>query len=326
MLTFHDADKLKPVSVDLSVARLPDSVAWVDARSPTGDEQAFLRRVLGVEAPGLERMREIESSSRLYRGRDALFATITLTVRDSAGHAASAPFAFVVTPSALLTARYEELKFCAPDRVGAQMGDRTVGGPHGALITILESIVDHIADDLEETMAGLDRDSHAIFAAAPAKRKRRAAGGGPRETLSHLGRAGDFTSRIGESLVSLGRMSNFIVAEAAHALPPDANARFERLDHDIASLRGHENRLSEKIQFLLDASVGLIGIEQNDIFKVLTIVSVIGIPPTLIASMYGMNFKNIPEYDWSWGYQYGLTLIFLSGLVPLLWFKWRRWW
>ena len=94
----------------------------------------------------------------------------------------------------------------------------------------------------------------------------------------------------------------------------------------MQSLSAHEGRLSDKMQFLLDASLGLIGVEQNDIFKVLTIVSVIGIPPTLIARMYGMNFKNIPEYDWAWGYQYGLTLIFCSAMVPLVWFKWRRWW
>jgi magnesium transporter len=94
----------------------------------------------------------------------------------------------------------------------------------------------------------------------------------------------------------------------------------------VQSLSSHEDRLSEKVQFLLDASLGLIGVEQNDIFKVLTIVSVIGIPPTLIASMYGMNFKNIPEYDWVWGYQYGLTLIVVSALIPLAWFKFRRWW
>ena len=104
------------------------------------------------------------------------------------------------------------------------------------------------------------------------------------------------------------------------------HSRLDRIALDVQSLSSHENRLSDKLQFLLDASLGLIGVEQNDIFKVLTIVTVIGIPPTLIASMYGMNFKNIPEYDWAWGYQYGLFLIVTSALAPLVWFKWRRWW
>ena len=103
-------------------------------------------------------------------------------------------------------------------------------------------------------------------------------------------------------------------------------ARLERIAHDAASLSDHESRLSEKIQFLLDATLGLIGVDQNDIFKILTMVSVIGIPPTLIASMYGMNFKTMPEYDWAHGYEYGLFMIFMSALIPLLWFKWRGWW
>jgi len=87
-----------------------------------------------------------------------------------------------------------------------------------------------------------------------------------------------------------------------------------------------EAHLSSKSQFLLDAILGFINTEQNDIFRVLTIVSVIGIPPTLIASMYGMNFHDMPELRWRWGYPYGLTLIALSALAPILWFKRRGWW
>jgi len=144
--------------------------------------------------------------------------------------------------------------------------------------------------------------------------------------IVRLGQARTFTSHIGETLLSLTRTTPFIAGEAAERLPTEARPRFDRIDRDVASLTAHESRLSERIQFLLDASLGLIGVEQNEVFKILTMVSVVGIPPTLIASMYGMNFKNIPEYDWSWGYPYVLTVIFLSGLLPLLWFKWRRWW
>jgi magnesium transporter len=121
-------------------------------------------------------------------------------------------------------------------------------------------------------------------------------------------------------------MTPFLESEIGTQLTPEARARLVRIAADVQSLSSHENRLSDKIQFLLDASLGLINVEQNDIFKVLTIVSVIGIPPTLIASMYGMNFKTIPEYDWTYGYSYGLTLIFLSAALPLLWFKLRKWW
>jgi magnesium transporter len=87
----------------------------------------------------------------------------------------------------------------------------------------------------------------------------------------------------------------------------------------------YDAHIVNKVQLLLDATLCLINVEQNNIIKVLTIVSVVGIPPTLIASMYGMNFKGMPEYDWSWGYPYGLALIALSAILPLAWFKWRGW-
>ena len=326
MLTFHAADILKSVPVDVAGAGMPDDIVWIDAHSPTDAEVAFLKRAVGAEPPSLDRMMEIESSSRLYRTRDALFATIPLTKHETSGASVTVPLAFVVAPKALVTVRYDEVKSCAPAQVGAMLGDRSIDGPFGVLITILETIVDHIADELERVTAALDANSHAIFADLSSGGGPKTKGGGARATLVKLGQARDFTSHIAESLLSLGRMSSFIVGEAAHALPGEARARFERLDRDVVSLTGHESRLSEKVQFLLDASLGLIGVEQNDIFKILTMVSVVGIPPTLIASMYGMNFKNIPEYDWVWGYQYGLGLIVLSALLPLLWFKWRRWW
>jgi magnesium transporter len=98
-----------------------------------------------------------------------------------------------------------------------------------------------------------------------------------------------------------------------------------RLGDRLSEVRDYEEQLASKVQFVLDALVGLIGIAQNDVFKVLTIVSIVGIPPTLMAGIYGMNFKNMPEYDWAWGYQYGWAVILLSALIPLVWFKVKGW-
>ena len=94
---------------------------------------------------------------------------------------------------------------------------------------------------------------------------------------------------------------------------------------DIGSLNEYEGQLSNKVQLLLDAVLGFITIEQNDLFKVLTIVSVVGIPPTVVAGIYGMNFKFMPELEWQWGYPFGLAIILLSAVLPLAWFKWRGW-
>jgi magnesium transporter len=326
MLTFHKEPELDQVTVGLDSPSLPTTVSWIDAVAPTGEEISFLRRVLGIEPPTLPQMLEIESTSRLYRSHGSLFATLPIARRASSGASTTSPLGFVITPSALLSVHYEPLIACAPEKVAATSGERGITGPFGAFVALVETIVDHIADELEGVTAALEKRSQTIFSEPAAGRRRQNQSQALRAAIVGLGQARAFTSHIAETLLTLTRMTPFIIGEAAERLPAEARPRFERIDRDVASLTAHESRLSERIQFLLDASLGLIGVEQNDVFKILTMVSVVGIPPTLLASMYGMNFKNMPEYDWSWGYEYGLTVIFLSGLLPLLWFKWRRWW
>ena len=141
-----------------------------------------------------------------------------------------------------------------------------------------------------------------------------------------VGTAGDQLSRIRESLLGLQRIVGFVSEMPAAWLLPELKTHLKTAQQDLASLVDFEAHLSGKTQFLLDAILGFINTEQNEIFKVLTIVSVVGIPPTLIASMYGMNSHNMPELEWRWGYPYGLALIALSTLLPILWFKRRGWW
>jgi magnesium transporter len=325
MLTLHDFANATyqpwPGASDL-----PEGVSWIDANSPTPDESALLKRTLGVEPPTLATMSEIESSSRLYRLNDAVCVTLPLPRRESDGLVVAHPLALIVTARALLTVRYEALKVCEPQHLDAMGIERAPANAVGALLALLEGVVDHLADELEFSTARADQCSKLIFAKPMQKTAAGSRGSALRGMIPDIGRQREFNSLVEETLLTLSRAVPFLVSELAPKLTPETKARLERIDRDVQSLSSHEGRLSDKLQFLLDASVGLIGIEQNDIFKVLTIVSVIGIPPTLIASMYGMNFKNIPEYDWSWGYQYGLTLIFVSAIVPLVWFKLKRWW
>ena len=147
-----------------------------------------------------------------------------------------------------------------------------------------------------------------------------------REMLTVVGDAGEHLSQIRESLMGLQRIIGFVAETGAPWLEQDIQSRLKTARQDLVSLVDFEAHLSGKAQFLLDAILGFINTEQNDIFKVLTIVSVVGIPPTLIASMYGMNFHNMPELSWRWGYQYGLALIAVSTIVPIVWFKRRGWW
>jgi magnesium transporter len=126
-------------------------------------------------------------------------------------------------------------------------------------------------------------------------------------------------------LLGVGRAVDFACELTADWLDGSFEPRMRTMRQDVISLNEYEVHLSDKVQFLLDAMVGLIGIAQNDIFKILTIVSIVGIPPTLVAGIYGMNFKNMPEYGWTYGYPYGLAVIAISAIAPLAWFKWRGW-
>ena len=146
-----------------------------------------------------------------------------------------------------------------------------------------------------------------------------------RATLVTLGRVGDLVSHIRESQVSAGRIVPYVETAAEAWLPQELRPRLETLRRDLASLNDYDTHLNDKLQFLLDATLGFINIAQNNVMKVLTVASVVGIPPVLVAGIYGMNFKFMPEYDWPWGYPYGLAVIVLTAIIPLALFKWRNW-
>ena len=193
---------------------------------------------------------------------------------------------------------------------------------------LLGAIVDRIADELEGVGAELDAVSKRIFrdgttrTAVHLRPAREDAN--LREILRKVGRAGDLTARVRNSLLGFGRMVPYVVSLGADWLPPEIKPHLETLRTDITSLNDYDAHLTNNVQLLLDATLDLINIEHN-IIKMLTVVSVVAVPPTLVASMYGMNFRHMPELDWAWGYPYGLFLIALSAILPLLWFKLRGW-
>jgi magnesium transporter len=308
------------------VSEFPEGTTWIDAQSPTPEESALLKRALGVEPPTLAKMSEIETSSRLYRMRDAVCVTLPLPGPERDGIVVAYPLALIVTAKALLTVRYQDLKPREPLHPNALGIDRSPSDAIGATVAFLEGVVDHLADELELLTARQDELSRQVFMDPFATASKGLRGAPLKRLIPDIGRLREVNSLVEETLLTLSRAIPFLGAELGPRLTPETRARFKRIARDVQSLDSHEGRLSDKLQFLLDASLGLVAVEQNDIFKLLTIVSVIGIPPTLIASMYGMNFKNIPEYEWSWGYPYVLTLIGLSALLPLIWFKWRKWW
>jgi magnesium transporter len=327
MLSFHAAGK-DGIKVVTDATTIPSEVSWIDALRPDAQDIAFLERTLKIEVPTLETLSEIETSSRLRSEKDWLYLSIPMIHWADGFMPALTPLGFVLSKDILLTVRFKQMKALDDARETISRCPAQAGGP-GALVAILAAIVDRAADALEGAGADLDGLSEEIFGtnhATPRRHKPREDGEQLRLVLRKVGRNGDLTSKIEDLLLGMARMIPYVAANAAPYLESSIRAKLKSLQRDIASLNDYETHLTDKIQFLLDATLGLTNIDQNNIFRILTVVSVIGIPPTFVASMYGMNFKNIPEYDWSFGYQYGLLLIALSAIVPIIWFKWRGWW
>jgi len=314
---------------DVSDAVLPPEIVWIDLWRPDGGEIAFVERTTGLTVPGVEELSEIESSSRLRIADHALYLSAPLIYRAEFDQPMSTPVGFVVTRDRLITIRFAELPSFATIE-GRKLPPDAPPLTGAAVFTeLMEAVIDLAADALERSAGELDSLSHRLFRAGPggplSLRRSSRESADLRVILRRVGHHGDLASKIRDTLLGIGRIVPFFASTAAEWLPPDVKPRLETLRQDILSLNDYDAHLVNKVQLLLDATLGLINVDQNNIIKVLTIVSVVGVPPTLVASIYGMNFKNIPELDWPWGYPYGLALIALSAIIPLLWFKWRRW-
>jgi len=301
------------------------SAIWLDLRDPLPDELAKAEALSGLRIPSRDDLSEIERSSRL-RARDGVLSmSVPITTLVSDDQPRTAPVGFVLSRDRLVTVRFAALE--SFDAAAARFNDAATA-PTSSLtvfVDICDEIIDHLADGLEQVAAELHDMSVATFHTDVDGRHAIRSNRVIRAKLRHVGRLGDRVSETRDSLLGVGRALDFASEQAADWSDERLRARMKTLQQDVASLDDYKTHLSDKVQFLLDAMVGLIGIAQNDVFKVLTIVSIVGIPPTLIAGIYGMNFKGMPEYDWAWGYPYGLAVIALSAIIPLAWFKWRGW-
>jgi magnesium transporter len=298
---------------------------WVDLLNPTAEETARVAAEYGIQVPSRESLQEIEISSRLRAEGNTLYVSMPLAMQDAATGLAPVPLGFILSQQQLITIRFSDVHAFA--EVKKQVEKGACMNSTAVFSALIDYMVDFIADTLEKMSADLAGVSARVFGrqGVPPPRNKsftRAL----RDSVNAVGVAGDQLSRIRESVLGLQRLVGYVAEMTTEWHVPELKSHLKTARQDLVSLVDFELHLSGKTQFLLDAVLGFINTEQNDIFKVLTIVSVVGIPPTLIASMYGMNFHDMPELSWRWGYPYGLALIFVSTLVPIIWFKRRGWW
>lgn len=315
-----------------------DGAVWIDLLSPTEAERAEVQRVTGLRVPSEAELSEVESSSRLLAEGDTLYLSTPMSYRTPEGISMTTPLGFVLSPRHMLTVRFAQLPvFDVFAARFAQAGTAAHGGPAtqfgpvahcstAAFVGLLEAVVDRLADVLEWVGRELDSISKRVFRADPThQRNASRVDAELRATLRSIGRLGDTVSNLRDSLVGVNRIVHYVAEIASAWIPKDLRPRFKTLWKDVASLADYDAQLNNKVQFLLDATLGFINIEQANGIKVLTVVSVVGVPPTLVASIYGMNYQNMPELAWHYGYLYGLIVIALSAILPLVWFKWRGW-
>jgi magnesium transporter len=308
-----------------------DSLIWIDLESPTPDEESMLESLLGIGIPTREDMEEIEISSRLYYDEGTAFMTAIVPARSGGDDLVMLPVTFVLTSEQsgerpggrLITIRYHEPHAF---QTFPQRADRiNMGCTSGeaVLVALLEAIVDRLADVLESAQRDIDAISRNIFqvpAGKPTKRQ------DLQKVLAEIGRKGDLTSSVRDSLFTLQRVIVFLNQMMTQRKGgKDFRVRVKTLSRDANSLADHSSSLSQKITFLLDATLGMVNIEQNSIIKIFSVAAVVFLPPTLIASIYGMNFAHMPELDWRLGYPFAFGLMVLSAILPYWFFKRRGW-
>ncbi|OYW08695.1 MAG: magnesium transporter [Rhodospirillales bacterium 12-71-4] len=298
---------------------------WIVLLNPTPEKEKAVQDALRLEIPTREEMQEIESSSRLYREEEALFLTANFLYGVENGEYGSTPITFVISNTALVTVRYATPKAFSVFALRCQRSPALVATPDAVMLHLFEQIVDRLADILERIGSDMDRASSASFRSARTKVKANQRDHDLREALITLGQVGEVTTRANDTLLGLTRILSFVSAEKATVIRKENQVLIKTLVRDVRSLVDHAGFLNNKATFLLDAVLGILNVEQNAIIKTFTVASVALMPPTLIASIYGMNFEHMPELGLRFGYPAALLLMVCSAALPILYFKRKGW-
>ncbi len=324
MIMLYRADgSARPLAAAEPIDVCPDDVVWIDLHCPTRDEETLVEHVLGIAVPTRDELKDIEPSSRLYSENDAIYMTASIVWRADSEQPELVDVGFVLSAGRLVTIRYEE-----PKSISLFIGafSRCIDGRWSGLKVLsrlLETISDRSAEILETAERKVDGISRQVF--APNARSGQRGRAFPQAILFHIGEEQRLVAKTRDSLASLYRLLTFFYALPVLQEDKDIRELCRTITRDVQSLSEHANFVSGNITFLLDASLGFINLEQNAIIKIFSIASVVFLPPTLAASIYGMNFKIMPELEWTFGYPFALCVMVVSAVVPFFFFRWKGW-
>jgi magnesium transporter len=294
------------------------AVIWLDLLNPNEDERKHASDALGAELPTRKQVASIALSSRVRADTDMLRINIPGFVREDAGQGAMTPLGVLLTPRLLVTLRYAESQ--AFDRLARDLAKETA--PRSsieAFVNLFESVAETAGDRMETLSTELSQLSREVFS------DRTGHSQALRGVLFQVGRIQRQLTQIRSAMLGVQRGLSHLCEGAPNWMEQAHVARLHVVQTDLRALAEYDQQLDDKVQFVLDATLGFINNDQNDLIKVLTIASVVTIPPMILAGIWGMNFKNIPEYNWAHGYGFAWTMIVLSMVLPLAWFKWKKW-
>jgi len=298
---------------------LTQDAVWIDLFEPSQEEEKTVEAALGFEVPTREEMQKIEISSRLYREDDILFMTATILTKADTSHPEGSAVTFILAPRQLVTVRYADPAPFQNFRKRIEASGKQYDSPGKVFEGLIDAIVERLAEILERVGSALDSVSLEVFTPPTTP-----SGGKPQrhdfdKILRRVGRCSDLISKARESLVSLRRLLLFFNET------PKPELHMKTVLNDLTSLSDHASFLSTKVNFLLDATLGLINIEQNGIIKIVSVAAVVFLPPTLVASVYGMNFDVMPELKWVLGYPFAVFLMISTAVLPYVFFKRKGW-
>ncbi len=316
---FVAENAIKSIEINTHNTAYLKEAIWIDLYSPSEDEQALIERNIQITIPTKGDMYEIELSSRLYEDNGILYMTAMMVASSVPQYE---PISFIFASEKIITLRYIDplaFQLCSIHIQKPSFKYRTA--TH-LFIELLNSVTDRLADILEIIGHQLDNYSQIIF---HSNQHTLAEAIDYNQLLRQLGGIGEMSSKAGESLATFSRLMVFFTQKSHIAPQSEIGLDIASITGDLKSLSEHINFLSTKIHFSLDATLGLINIEQNSIIKIFSIAAVIFLPPTLIATIYGMNFKNMPELSWNYGYPIVLLTILLTAWLPYRYVKKRKW-
>jgi magnesium transporter len=324
MLTIYKPENSKLSIIEPKAdALIPADAIWYDLHEPTTEEVRAVEAGLGIDVPTRDEMQEIEASSRLRSEEKLLIMTATVISNADSDRPEAGAITFILSDTALITLRYSDPHSFRAFQAMARRNPRVCTSAERVFAGLMEAIIDRIADILEHVAGELDGISHDVFSTSPQAARRD--GKDLKELLRRIGHSGDVISKARESLVSLSRLITFLLQENKENVHKGLNSRLKTMARDAHSLSDQASFEASNVNLLLNATLGMISIEQNAIVKTFSVAAVAFLPPTLIASIYGMNFRSMPELGWSFGYYLAIGAMILSALLPLLYFRRRGW-